>query len=261
MRYHALIFSLAISFFACTHGTLTAVGQTVESFKSEREALVDLFRRTGQLDWHRLSDLERRLTTLPNLHTSATALFELSTVLRFQSRFSEAVASYERTIEVAVDDEQTKIAFDAWIGLARSYRAEGLDHGAALAAIDRARTIAGATPTDRQAFDLASFGTQFATERGELNLALVNALRASRLALDDVSEFYAALDLGDVFQKFAERCDFFPIQDALSQGPDGHDACRRAVDAAAAAYDKARSVATVAQWHFLAGQAQQFGAQ
>jgi hypothetical protein len=72
--------------------------------------------------------------------------------------------------------------------------------------------------------------------------------------------FYAELNLADGLQKLADSCDYRPLIDARSSkdGADVYAACRRAVDAAHLAYERAAATATALGWTHLVNEMRRF---
>jgi CHAT domain-containing protein len=230
--------------------------ESLDSLRAERKAFVEHFRASGEFDAQRARELERKLARLAQQSQGAlqaTALYELATVQRMSGRFDAAIDTYGIAAESAVAARLDEVAFDAWIGIARAHAYGTRDHGAAAAALARAREAAGNTQTQKQRYEIADYASQLESGRGELEAALVNALEANRLAADRSERFYAQLDAADALQKLAESCDYRQLIDArtVSEGGDGYGACRRAVDAAQRYYEAARKTATELGWGHL----------
>jgi CHAT domain-containing protein/tetratricopeptide (TPR) repeat protein len=235
---------------------------TIDQLKAAREGYIENFRIHGERDMEKAKAIENRLKTLEKSSEGkllAQTLFELATIQRIDNQFETAIGNYERAAVVAKENLDTDIEFDAWMGIARSHAYGTRNHGAATAAFERAVASAGNTPTQKQRYDMADYSSQLQAGRGELESALLNALEATKLAQDDSQRFYAYLDTGDVLQKFAESCDYRKIVDAKTNSEnDLWGACKRAVGAARAYYEKARITANKLGWVFLEKESQGF---
>jgi CHAT domain-containing protein len=237
-----------------------SIAQDLATFRAQREAYIDVFRRTGERPAEPALALEAEIRAALDSAAGASRssiLYELATILRLQTRFDEAVATYRAAIEA--DGTDGEVVFDAWIGIARAHVYGDKNHGAAAKAFQHAVEAAGAQPTPKQRHDMASYLGQLQAERGENEAALVNTLDALRLAASDADRFYALLDAGGILQNFAESCDYRPIVDSktMDDPRDGWGACRRAVDSAAAYYTQASATAGRLEWDFLQQQADQ----
>lgn len=234
----------------------------IDQLKAAREEYIENFRIHGKRDMGKTKALENRLKTLEKSSEGkllAQILFELATIQRIDNQFETAIDNYERVAVVAKENLDTDIEFDAWLGIARSHAYGTRNHGAAAAAFERAVASAGNTPTQKQRYDMADYSSQLQAGRGELESALLNALEAIKLAQDDSQHFYAFLDTGDILQKFAESCDYRKIVDAKTNSEnDSWGACKRAVGAARAYYEKARITANKLGWIFLEKESQDF---
>jgi tetratricopeptide (TPR) repeat protein len=235
---------------------------TIDQLKAAREEYIENFRIHGERDMEKAKAIENRLKTLEKSSEGkllAQTLFELATIQRIDNQFETAIGNYERAAVVAKENLDTDIEFDAWMGIARSHAYGTRNHGAATAVFERAVASAGNTPTQKQRYDMADYSSQLQAGRGELESALLNALEATKLAQDDSQRFYAYLDTGDVLQKFAESCDYRKIVDAKTNSEnDLWGACKRAVGAARAYYEKARITANKLGWVFLEKESQGF---
>ena len=254
-----LFLLLAIPMF--NHAEETGFAE-IDRLRALREQVLAEFRSSGQFPQVLAARLEREARETAEQSSGeaqALALFELGTVLRLTQRFDAAVEQFEQAARIAGEQGRGDLAFDAWIGIARSRAYGQPDHGAALAALQRAIDVAGETPTREQQYEIADYSAQLASARGELTSALIDALDALRLAEAPDERFYAQLGVGDVLQRLAQGCDFRKFQDARSLSEDDPwGACRRAVDAASDYYERARQTAEGLGWHHLAKEAAGF---
>ncbi len=251
---------LAVVLMVTTYGI---AADTVQGLRSDREAIIDAFRRHGRLDSARLAALERRISAfIANAQNRdrARALFERGTVQRMANRFEAAIESYREAADLAHSLGDGGTAFDAWLGIVRSHAYGTRNHGAAAAAFEEAVAVAGENPSDKQRYEIADYAAQLLSGRGELESALVNGLDAIRLARDDVDLFYAQLDTADVLQQFVQSCDHRKLVDAktFDAGDDPWGACRRAVASTKGYYADAKGTAHRQGWRFLEDQAQGF---
>ncbi len=236
--------------------------EEITRVREDRQACIAHYRIAGKLDTAKTQEIESRLKNLiPNVSGSrlSQALFELAAIERMTKRFEKSIANYERCAKTAEALQEKSLLFKAWIGIARSHTYGTRDHGAAEKSFDRAVTIAGNHPSDKQRYDMADYAAQTLVERGELDGALLNGLQAIALSHNDEEKFYAELDTADVLQKYAESCDYCKLIDARSwDDNDPWSACRRAVAAAKNHYGRAEKIARNSGWKFLAKQAAQF---
>lgn len=236
---------------------------SIESLQGDRKEYIEHFRIHGEHQPDKARALENKAETVVERSEGelrARALFELATIRRLTNRFDEAIVTYDQAARTAAEFGLDDVAFDAWIGVARAHAYGTRNHGAAAVAFQQASKIAGTEPTRKQAYDMADYASQLQSGRGELEAALLNAIRANRLAGDDAEHFYAQLDAGDVLQKFAESCDYRKLIDAKSASDeeDSWGACRRAVAAANAYYEEARDTAKSLGWDFLVNETEGF---
>jgi CHAT domain-containing protein len=243
--------------------TDTSAIETIERLRAEREAYIEHFRIHGEQPLEKASALEEKLKTViagSEGELYAQALFELATIRRLTDRFDEAIASYRQAARTAAELGLDELAFDAWIGVARAHAYGTRNHGAAADAFDRAVGIVGSEPTPKQGYEMADYASQLQVRRGELEAALVNALEANRFARNNAERFYAQLDAGDILQQFAASCDYRKLIDAKTASDEGDSwgACRRAVGAAKAYYEKASETAKRLGWNFLVKETEGF---
>jgi CHAT domain-containing protein len=231
--------------------------------RAARDELIHAFQVTGTRHLERLAPAAADLEAIASRSSGeqrARALLDLGTVRRLQNDFAGALAAYQEAAAAADGLGLTEVAFDARIGIARSSVLGAADHAAAAAAFEAAAEIAGASPTPRQRFTLASYQTQLVLARGEADRGLLDALQSLRVAPDAGDRFYAKLDIADALQKKVESCDYQPLTDVRSADDetDPYAACRRAVRAAQGMYDEAAATADALGWRFLADQAETF---
>lgn len=259
-----LIFILAALIEAATLDLAGAQSANVlDRYRAQRDAFVDGFRVSGQQDRKQLDALTSGLAALVQQSTGelrARALLELGTAQRMGGDFQTAIATYSRAAEAAEPLGLRDVAFTAWIGIARAHEYGTSDHGAAAIAFERAVDAAGQQTTYKQNAEVTDYRAQLEIGRGELEAGIIDALRAIDLAADAKDRFYAELDLGDGLTKLVQSCDYRPLIDAESSkdGTEAYGACRRAVAAAQAAYERAGTTAAALGWTFMVGQARQF---
>ncbi|KPA19290.1 conserved hypothetical protein, secreted [Candidatus Magnetomorum sp. HK-1] len=234
----------------------------IEQLHIARDAFIEHFRINGTLEPEKASVIEEKLKLIIEKSEGeqhARALFELATIQRITNKFELAIQNYDKTVKAAEVIGLKEIIFDAWIGLARSYTYGIHNHGAAVDAFNNAVTNAGIEPTEKQNYDIADYSSQIQAGYGDLEAALVNALAAIRYAKNDSDLFYAQLDAGDVFMKFAESCDYRSLIDSKSlDDKDSWGACRRSVNAAKFYYMAAKKTAQKLGWNFLVNQTEGF---
>ena len=259
-RLAFLIMAIAVVL-ACA--VRTYAKDRLEPDRAVLDAYISEFRVSGTRDPAALAKLQRDLHSLVGATSGeeqAQALLELGRVQRITNQFTEAVATLTSAAELAARVGRSDVAFDAWMQIARAHIIGTHDHGAAQAAMDRALTAAGASPSPKQRYDIAITDSDGSAARGELGAALVSALDAVRLASVPADRFYGEQDTGSALEYMVESCDYQQLRDRHSDenpAEDGWGACRRAVTAAEAAYGRALRTAEGLGWKFLASQARE----
>jgi CHAT domain-containing protein len=256
-----IVFKTTIMVLLMVNAT-TVSAETINQLRADREAFIEHFRIYGARDVEQARAIENKLRQLVESSEGelfAQALFELATIQRINNEFEVAIKNYERAVVAAEKLPDSSLAFDAWLGIARSHAYGTRNHGAAATAFQRAVATTGTLPTIKQRYDLADYASQLQAGRGELEAALLNGIQATQLAQDDAQRFYAFLDTGDVLQKFAESCDYRKLVDAKTYSEDDSwGACKRAVDAAKTYYERARKKAEKLGWRFLEKEVQDY---
>lgn len=236
--------------------------ETLDQLRAARNAYIENFRRTGTRESEKAEKIEAQIRVIVEKSKGeqlAKALVELATIQRLTNRFEEAIVNFEQAAKIAGDLNNKDLLFDAHLGIARSHTYGTRNHGAAATAFERAVASAGDNPTAKQKYEIGDYASQIQASRGELDSALLNALEAIRMALNDNDLFYAQLDTGDVLQKFAESCDYRKLIDAKTfNEEDSWGACRRAVGVARKYYIEAQETAQRLGWHFLEKEAEGF---
>jgi CHAT domain-containing protein len=230
-------------------------GDPVAPFRAQREAVVEGFHVGGTIDTAKLAEATSGLKAVARSasgETRARALMELGTVLRMSKDYQGAIAAQTEAVRTAEAIGLPDLAFDAWIGVARA-NVFLADHGAVALAYDRAVDAAGEQPTEKQRATLAGFLAELEIERGELDAGVIDALLAVGLTHDPKERFYSEYALAEGLQRLVQSCDYRPLVDAKSHedGEDVYGACRRAVEAARAAYEQAGSTAESLGWTHL----------
>lgn len=233
----------------------------ISDLREQREVYINHYRVNGQNQRELVRALEaeaRRVMTNSKGALNGWATFELGTAMRLDNRFDEAISVFKKAASAGKQLGLSDLAFDAWIGIARSYSSIS-DHGKAKNAINRAIEIVGDNPTQKQSYEIAQYLAQLQMNRGELEPALINALESRRLASTTMEQFYAELNIADTLQKFAESCDYRKLVDAITvMKNDGWGGCRRSITSAEKHYQKAAAIAEELGWSFLAQQAAEF---
>ena len=228
------------------------------SYRAQREAYAETYRVEGRGDRERLTQIANEIAALVQSssgQTRARALLELGLVRRLNGETPEALAVLGQAVQEAASNGLNDVAFEAWIGIARAHDGAS-EHGAAAVALDRAADAAGEQPTLRQRVDLVGYRAQLELDRGETEAGLIDALRAAALTTEPKDRFFAEFDLGDGLQRLAASCDYRPLIDAKSSedGAAVYGACRRAVTASRAAYERAATTAASLGWTYLANE-------
>jgi hypothetical protein len=225
------------------------------SYRAQREAYAETFRVEGRGDHQRLTRIANEIEALVQSssgQTRARALLELGLVWRLNGETTEALAALGRAVQEAASSGLNDVAFEAWIGIARAHDGAS-EHGAAAVALEHAADAAGEQPTLRQRVDLAGYRAQLELDRGETEAGLIDALRAAALTAEPKDRFFTEFDLGDGLQRLAASCDYRPLIDAKSSedGAEVYGACRRAVAASRAAYERATATAASLGWTYM----------
>ena len=224
---------------------------------NEREQWLEGARRTGTQDLPQLAKLDASLEQLLAQRSGAERLqvqIELAKVRRQRGEAAQAASLFEATAVAAADAGRSGLAFDAWIGALRAY-SDLNDIEATERSYDQAIKAAGRRPTPKQAYDIASYGSEVFDRRGENEAALVASLEATGLAVSGPDRFTAQQETANAFLKLAESCDDRPLVDSLSiDDADRWGACRRAVRAAQNAFAAAERTANGLGWKWLAAQ-------
>jgi CHAT domain-containing protein len=235
-----------------------AAAQDVATFRAQREAYIDQFRRTGARPPEPARTLESQLSAALDAAPSgdrSALLYELASVRRIQGQFEDAIRIYQAAIDDA--SGHGDVVFDAWIGIARSHIYGTNDHGAAADAYQHAVEVAGPNPSRKQRYELVTYATELHQETGELDFALVSALKENILAESDSDRYYSQTNVGSVLEDMAQRCDYRKLVDSKTvsrDDVDGWGACRRAVASSSAWYLKSFSTAERLGWNFLRAQ-------
>jgi CHAT domain-containing protein len=235
----------------------------LDRYRAQRDAYLDGVRISGQQDRRQLAALTSGLAALVQQSTGelrARALVELGGAQRMGNDFQVAITTYSTAADMAEALGLRDVAFSAWLGIARANAYGTSNHGAAAIALERAVDAAGEQATPKQNLELADYRSQLELGRGDLEAGIINALRAIDLAADPKDRFYAELNLGDGLTRLVQSCDYRPLYDAESSKDDSdvYAACRRAIAAADAAYERAGATAAALDWKFMAGFARQF---
>ena len=233
---------------------------SLEEVRSRRDAFIERFRIEGRRD---LATVEAIRTELEALLSGsrgeerARILLELGTAVRLLDRFDLAVERYTECAGLAETVGLGDVAFDAWMGVARSHALGTKNHQAGLAAFEQAVSTVKSEPTAEQEYRMASYSSLLASARNDTEAALVHALDAVRLAVSEGDRFYGLLDVASALLSLAESCDYAPLVDERSQddGENRWGACQRAVEASARWYGMAGETARGLGWSFLADQA------
>jgi CHAT domain-containing protein len=256
------LLSASIAWFSGANCALA--GDPVEPYRSAREAYLTAFRVSGARDPATPAKLERELRAIvaqTGGETQARALFELGSDQRLANDFPAAVLTLSNAASTATTAGRSDVAFDSWIGVARAHVLGDHDHGAAETAIDSAIVVSGPRPSAKQRYEIARYYAESLVARGEIGAGLVSALDAVDVAPAADDRFYGELDAGDAIEKLANSCDYRPMWDDRSEDDPPDDpwgACRRAVAATRAAYERAALTADGLGWKFLADNARNF---
>ena len=236
-------------------------GQTLQQQGIARiDRYVDHFRRTfDQLSLrHELveaeNELEQSVTLFKNAgesENSAYSLLKLGDVRRMLNDWDNAIRTYEQAASEARQANAPGIQCKALLGDARAYLYGKKNSGPALERVRQAITLCQQSANPDFIFDSWDLLTQVQVSEGDYIGAadsINKAFTVKSSVKDDKQLFYGYLDRADVYQHFAEKCDY---ERDFKPCLDGVEHARRD-------YEAANQVANALGWEGLAKQSKAF---
>jgi len=186
-----------------------------------------------------------------NQKDAAYSLVKLGDIRRYLDDWDSAVSIYEQAARIARVAGAPAVECKALLGIARAYLYGKNTAGPAFEVVHQALPLAQKVADPSYIFDAWDLMAQIQLTQGDFIGAADSMSRAFYVqdaVKDDKLLYYGYLDRADVYQKFAEKCnyqrDFKP--------------CLDAVDRARRDYQAALALAEKLQWTGLAEQTQGF---
>ncbi|MGR8932666.1 MAG: CHAT domain-containing protein, partial [Gammaproteobacteria bacterium] len=218
--------------FRRTFDQLSLRQELVEAGK-ELEQSVTLFKKAGETK------------------NSAYSLFKLGDVRRMLNDWDTAILTYELALSEAREANAPGIQCKALLGNARAYLYGKKNSGPALERVRQAIPLCQQSANPDFIFDGWDLLTQIQVTEGDYIGAadtINKAFAVKKSVKDDKQLFYGYLDRADVYQHFAEKCDY----------ERNFKPCLDGVEHARRDYEAAYQVAKRLGWDGLAKQTQEF---
>jgi CHAT domain-containing protein len=201
--------------------------------QGELEESVSLFRRAGVLD------------------AAGHSLVKLGDSHRYLNNWDAAMRAYEESARVAREAQAPAVECKALLGHARAHLYGKKTTGPALELVNQALPLAKQVDDRSYAFEAWDLLAQIQVSQGDLVGAadsLSRAFSIENAIKDDKLLYYGYLDRADVYQKFAEKCDY----------QRDFKPCLDATDRARRDYEAALAIARKLSWDGLAKETQGF---
>ena len=182
---------------------------------------------------------------------AAYSLVKIGDIRRYLDDWDSAVSTYERAARLARDTGDPAVECKARLGIARAYLYGKNTAGPAFEVVHQALPLAQKVDDPSYIFDAWDLMAQIQLTQGDYIGAADSMSRAFYVqdaVKDDKLLYYGYLDRADVYQKFAEKCDY----------QRDFEPCLDAVDRARRDYQAALALAEKLQWAGLAEQTQGF---
>ena len=224
------------------------------------ERYIDHFRRTFERNSLRLELIEagRELEeSIPmfrragELEGAGHSLVKLGDSHRYLGNWDAAIRAYEEAARLARGAHAPDVECKALLGLARAHLYGKKTTGAALELVNQALPLADQVDDRSYIFDTWDLLAQIQVSQGDLVGAADSINRAfsfENAIQDDKLLYYGYLDRADVYQKFAEKCDY----------QRDFQPCLDATNRASRDYEAALAIARKLRWNGLADQTQGF---
>lgn len=246
--------------------TVTTQASTKEAHLLQERAIeridryIDHFRRTfdrgsmrGELA-QAAAELEESVRLFRNAGADGDAAFslvKLADLLRYNDKWDAAIRTYEDAAVLARESGAAGPECKALLGHARALMYGKQAPGPAYELVEQALRLAHEVDDRTYLFDAWDLLAQIQTGQGDLVGAADSMARAFAVkdAIQDKSLlYYAYLDRADIYQKFAEKCDYQKT----------FKSCLDAATRAHEDYERALGVARDLRWNGLAEQTQGF---
>ncbi|WP_319573916.1 CHAT domain-containing protein [uncultured Desulfobacter sp.] len=182
---------------------------------------------------------------------AAYSLVKLGDIRRYLDNWDSAISTYEQAARLARDAGAPAVECKALLGISRAYLYGKKTAGPAFEIMHHALPLAQKVDDPTYIFDAWDLLAQIQLTQGDYIGAADSISRAFYVQdaiKDDKLLYYGYLDRADVYQKFAEKCDY----------QRDFNPCLDAVDRARRDYQAALALARKLQWAGLAGQTQKF---
>ncbi len=207
---------------------------------------------------HELTQSERELEDSVRLFLQAGALEEAGRSLvklgdsrRYLDQWDSAISAYEQAARTARKAGAGAVLCKALLGRARALLYGKKTSGPALELVEQALPLAKELDNRSYFFETWDLLAQIQVSQGDLVGAADSMSRAffiENAIKDDELLFYAYLDRAEIYQKFAEKCDY----------QRDFKPCLDEVERAFRDYEQALTLARKLRWHGLAEQTQGF---
>jgi CHAT domain-containing protein len=224
------------------------------------ERYVDHFRRTFDRNSLRYELIQAQDELEDSVHIfrlggaledAAYSLVKLGDIRRFLDNWDSAISTYKEAASIARDAGAQAVECKALLGIARAYLYGQKTAGPAFEIVHQALPLAQKVDDPSYIFDTWDLLAQIQMTQGDYIGAADSMSRAfyvQEAIKDDKLLYYGYLDRADVYQKFAEKCDY----------QRDFNPCLDAIDRARRDYQAALALAGKLQWDGLAEQTQGF---
>ncbi len=182
---------------------------------------------------------------------TAYSMVKIGDIHRYLDNWDAAVSTYERAARLARNAGAPAVECKALLGIARAHLYGKQAAGPAFEVVHRALPLAQKVDDPTCIFDAWDLMAQIQLTQGDYIAAADSMNRAFYVQdaiEDDKLLYYGYLDRADVYQKFAEKCDY----------QRDFNPCLDAVDRARRDYQAALALARKLQWAGLAEQTEKF---
>ena len=255
-----LVLILALAWFLEVSATIEDAQPLQEEAIKRLNRYIDHFRRTFDQQALRnelieaVNELERSIELFQRAgkhQDAAHSMVKLGDALRYLNRWDAAIDVYQEAAAEARAASAPGVEVNALLGNARAYLYGKKTSGPALELVRQALPLARRTDDPSFVFDAWDLFAQVQITEGDYVGAADSMSRAfavQNAIRDDEKLFYGYLDRADVYQHFAEKCDY-----ERDFGP-----CLDAVERARRDYEAAQVAAKRLGWDGLARETQGF---
>ncbi len=255
-----LCYFLAFSGSTAVAATLTDAQSLQDQAVARIDRFIDHFRRTFDRSSLRqeliqaereLQDSIRLFRRGGALESAGQSLVKLGDSRRYLDNWDSAIGAYQEAIQTTREVNAPAVVCKALLGHARALLYGKISPGQGLQLVEQALPIAKSLEDRNCLFDAWDLLAQIQIAQGDLIGAADSMNRAFSLEnsiKDDKLLFYAYLDRADIYQKFAEKCDY----------QRNFKPCLDAIDGANRDYKAALAIAKKLRWDGLADQTEDF---